>query len=173
MIRMLLAAALLCAISSCSAVPALARGHHGAAHRGHAHRHHVGHRHHAETHQRAALAYGAPSPSIAWTGNNLVSQARGYVGASARQIGVRSSLWCSAFVRKLTNASGVDDRAISWLNKPHVAAAIGTIAVMRHHVGVVTGFDASGNPIIISGNNAHRVREGAVPRSRVISFVSP
>jgi hypothetical protein len=66
-----------------------------------------------------------------------------------------------------------DDRAISWNSKPHVAAAVGTIAFMRHHVGVVSGFDASGNPVIVSGNHGRPVREAVYPRGRILAFVSP
>lgn len=119
-----------------------------------------------------AESYGAPSPSLSFTGDSLVERARSYMGQTARQIGVRSTLWCSAFLRHITGAAGVDDSAISWDSRPHVLPAIGTIAVMRHHVGVVSGFDSSGNPIIVSGNSAHRVREGAVSRQRIISFVN-
>lgn len=41
------------------------------------------------------------------------------------------------------------------------------------HVGVVSGIDKSGNPIIISGNHGHRVGEAAYPRGRVIAYVMP
>ena len=41
------------------------------------------------------------------------------------------------------------------------------------HVGVVSGVDAQGNPIVISGNNGHRVRETAVSRGRVYAYVMP
>jgi hypothetical protein len=121
---------------------------------------------------RAVPAYGAPSPSLSYTGGGLVSSARAYLGQTAAQIGLRRSLWCSAFVRHITRAVGVDDRAISWAGKTRVAMAPGTIAVMRHHVGIVSGIDGSGNPIIISGNNGGRVREAAYPRGRVLAFVS-
>ena len=30
------------------------------------------------------------------------------------------------------------------------------------HVGIITGIDASGNPIMISGNNGNRVREAPI-----------
>ena len=40
---------------------------------------------------------------------------------------------------------------------------VGAIAVMGRrgggHVGIITGIDAQGNPIMISGNNGNRVRE--------------
>ena len=43
---------------------------------------------------------------------------------------------------------------------------VGAIAVMTRgrrggHVGIITGIDASGNPIMISGNNGNRVRRSA------------
>ncbi len=41
------------------------------------------------------------------------------------------------------------------------------------HVGVVSGVDAQGNPILISGNNGHRVREASVSRGRVYAYVLP
>jgi hypothetical protein len=41
------------------------------------------------------------------------------------------------------------------------------------HVGVVSGVDASGNPIIISGNHNDRVAESTYPRGRIIAYVMP
>jgi len=108
----------------------------------------------------------------AHSASGLVSQAEQYLGQTARQIGVRSTLWCSAFIRKLTNASGVDDRAISWLSKPRTNPSIGAIAVMRHHIGIVKGFDSRGNPILISGNHGHKVGIGAYSKHRILAYVS-
>ena len=55
---------------------------------------------------------------------------------------------------------------------------VGAIAVMSRgrrggHVGVVSGIDASGNPIIISGNHGHRVAEATYPRGRIYAYVLP
>jgi uncharacterized protein (TIGR02594 family) len=55
---------------------------------------------------------------------------------------------------------------------------VGAIAVMSRgrgggHVGIVTGVDASGNPIMISGNNGNRVREAPVSRGRIYAYVMP
>jgi uncharacterized protein (TIGR02594 family) len=54
---------------------------------------------------------------------------------------------------------------------------VGAIAVMgRHgggHVGVVTGIDPSGNPIIVSGNHNNTVAESVYPRSRIAAYVIP
>jgi uncharacterized protein (TIGR02594 family) len=41
------------------------------------------------------------------------------------------------------------------------------------HVGVVSGIDASGNPIVVSGNNGNRVREAVLSRSRIYAYVMP
>lgn len=55
---------------------------------------------------------------------------------------------------------------------------IGAIAVMGRgrrggHVGVVSGFDWRGNPILISGNHDHRVAESVYPRGRIYAYVMP
>ena len=55
---------------------------------------------------------------------------------------------------------------------------VGAIAVMSRrgggHVGVVSGIDEAGNPIIISGNSrGRRVAEGTYPRGRVYAYVMP
>ncbi len=41
------------------------------------------------------------------------------------------------------------------------------------HVGVVSGFDSNGNPIIISGNHNKRVGVAVYPRERVYAYVVP
>ena len=41
------------------------------------------------------------------------------------------------------------------------------------HVGVVSGVDANGNPIIISGNHNRRVAESVYPKGRIITYVMP
>ncbi len=55
---------------------------------------------------------------------------------------------------------------------------VGAIAVMSRgrrggHVGIITGVDAQGNPIMISGNNGNRVREAPVSRGRIYAYVMP
>ena len=55
---------------------------------------------------------------------------------------------------------------------------VGAIAVISRgrrsgHVGVVSGVDAEGNPIIISGNHGNRVAEARYSRSRVYAYVMP
>jgi len=54
---------------------------------------------------------------------------------------------------------------------------VGAIAVMGRrgggHVGIVSGIDAQGNPIMISDNNGNRVREAPVSRGRIYAYVMP
>ena len=110
-------------------------------------------------------------------GGGLVEQARAYIGQSAGQIGLhRRTLWCATFLNHLTGGGTGSDLARSWLSRPHVAPQVGAVAVITRrgggHVGIVSGFDSSGNPIVISGNHGHRVGEGVYPRGRVLAYVS-
>ena len=61
---------------------------------------------------------------------------------------------------------------------------VGAIAVMGRngggHVGVVTGIDPNGNPIVLSGNTwnrntggRHTVAEQVYPRGRISAYVMP
>jgi uncharacterized protein (TIGR02594 family) len=137
-------------------------------------------RHHRHHHQSRVVQVQENGPS--WhsffhASSDVVSRARSYMGESAREVGVRSTLWCSAFLRKVTGATDVDDRALSWEKHQHIAPQVGAVVTMGRrgggHVGVVSGFDASGNPIVISGNHNNRVREAVYPRSRIRAWVSP
>ncbi|SDK47038.1 CHAP domain-containing protein [Bradyrhizobium ottawaense] len=114
--------------------------------------------------------------SLAVSAGGVVDRARQFIGATASQVGVRSTLWCSAFLRKITGASGVDDTALSWERRQHIAPQVGAIVTMGRrgggHVGVVSGFTAKGDPIVISGNNGGRVREAVHSRSSIRSWVS-
>lgn len=130
--------------------------------------------HKAKTAKRVQVASIGNEPlSESPSHSGLVAKAEQYLGQTAHQVGVRSTLWCSAFLRKLTGASGVDDRAISWLNKPRTSkGCIGCIAVMRHHVGIVKGYK-NGNPVIVSGNHTgRRVGIGTYPSHRILAYVS-
>ncbi len=54
---------------------------------------------------------------------------------------------------------------------------VGAIAVLSRgrggHVGVISGIDAGGNPIIVSGNHGNRVAEAPYSRARILAYVSP
>jgi uncharacterized protein (TIGR02594 family) len=109
-------------------------------------------------------------------GSGVVSRARQFMGETAHQVGVRGTLWCSAFLRKVTGATDVDDRALSWERHQHIAPQVGAIVTMGRrgggHVGVVSGFKPNGDPIVISGNHNGRVQESVYARSRIRAWVS-
>ena len=55
---------------------------------------------------------------------------------------------------------------------------IGALAVMSRgrgggHVGVVSGIDANGNVIVVSGNHNNTVAESVYPRGRIFAYVMP
>jgi uncharacterized protein (TIGR02594 family) len=120
-------------------------------------------------------------PAFGWP--SLVTEARKYVGTNPTTLNRR---WCARFLNFVLNKTGYagtnSDAARSFasygrrVNEPRV----GAIAVLSRgknqnlgHVGIVTGVDANGNPMIISGNHGHKVGEAVYPRSRVIAYVMP
>lgn len=113
-------------------------------------------------------------------GSSLVSEARHYLGGNPTG---RRSLWCARFMNMVLQHTGHrgtgSDMASSFAHYGQRISGpqVGAIAVMgRHgggHVGIVTGIDAQGNPIMISGNNGNRVREAPVSRGRIYAYVMP
>lgn len=107
-------------------------------------------------------------------GSDLVSRAAAYMGGNPT--GWRHN-WCGKFMSMIAPDAAArirnPNQARDWAELPHTSAHVGAIAVMPHHVGVVSGFDANGNPVIVSGNHNHRVGEGVYPRSRIIAYVEP
>ena len=114
-------------------------------------------------------------------GSGLVSEARRYLGGNPTG---RGSLWCARFMNMVLQHTGHQgtgsDMASSFarygtrISGPQV----GAIAVMSRgrrggHVGIITGIDAQGNPIMISGNSGNRVREAPVSRGRIYAYVMP
>ena len=132
--------------------------------------HHARHRA-AQSHSNSAFG--------GFTSNSLVSEARKYIGSNPTG---RGSLWCGAFmdlVLKRTGHAGGGNLASGYahygtrVDGPQV----GAIAVIGRrgggHVGVVSGIDPNGNPIVVSGNHNHTVAESVYPRSRVSAYVMP
>jgi uncharacterized protein (TIGR02594 family) len=118
-------------------------------------------------------------PMLGWPA--LVSEARKYIGTNPT---ARSRLWCATFMNMVlakVGYSGTNSDAAksfaqygSRISEPQVGAiAVLTRGSTGGHVGVVSGIDSQGNPIIISGNHGHRVGEATYPRSRVIAYVMP
>ncbi len=109
------------------------------------------------------------------TSNSLVSEARSFMGTNPTG---RSRQWCGAFmdmVLKKTGHAGGGNlaRAYARYGTRVSGPQGGAIAVMNHHVGVVSGVDPNGNPIIVSGNHNRTVAESVYPRSRITAYVLP
>jgi uncharacterized protein (TIGR02594 family) len=110
-----------------------------------------------------------------FTTNSLVSEARRHMGTNPTG---RGRAWCGAFmdmVLKKTGHAGGGNlaRAYASYGRRVSGPQVGAIAVMNHHVGVVSGVDANGNPIIVSGNHNRTVAESVYPASRIIAYVTP
>jgi uncharacterized protein (TIGR02594 family) len=110
-----------------------------------------------------------------------VAQARRYLGTNPTGMG---ALWCARFMNMVLEKSGRrgtgSNMASSFAGYGRRVAGpqVGAIAVMSRgrrggHVGVVSGIDKSGNPIIISGNHNRRVGESVYPRGRIYAYVMP
>ena len=112
--------------------------------------------------------------------SGLVMDARRYLGGNPTG---RRSLWCARFVNMVLKQTGHrgtgSDLASSFAHYGHRVSGpeVGAIAVMSRrgggHVGIITGVDARGNPIMITGNNGNRVREAPVSRGRIYAYVMP
>lgn len=112
---------------------------------------------------------------------SLVSEARKYMGTNPT---ARKKLWCATFMNMVLAKAGYagtnSDAAKSFayygrrISEPRVGAiAVLTRGKRGGHVGVVSGIDKNGNPIIISGNHNKRVGEAVYSRARVIAYVMP
>ena len=174
-----------------------------ARHIGHHVRRHHGHRHYRHiarmsrwnaglSHMRArglaganaSLVTGAAPISMTTSGgfssSNVVAEARRYIGGNPTG---RGSLWCARFMNLVLQHSGHrgtgSDMASSFAHYGQRISGpqVGAIAVMGRrgggHVGIITGIDASGNPIMISGNNGNRVKEAPISRGRIYAYVMP
>jgi len=114
-------------------------------------------------------------------GSSLVAEARRFIGGNPTG---RARLWCARFMNMILQKTGHrgtgSDMARSFASYGHRVSGpqVGAIAVMSRgrrggHVGVVSGVDAKGNPIIVSGNHGRKVAEAVYPRGRVYAYVMP
>lgn len=114
-------------------------------------------------------------------GYGIVAEARRYIGTNPTG---RSALWCAHFMNMVLERSGHRGsgsgfaRSFASYGTRISGPQVGAIAVMSRgrrggHVGVVSGIDGNGNPIIISGNHGRRVGESVYPRGRVYAYVMP
>jgi uncharacterized protein (TIGR02594 family) len=114
-------------------------------------------------------------------GSRIVAEARRWIGTNPT---TRPTLWCARFMNFVLERLGLpgtaSDVAKSFASygKRLEGPKVGAIAVMNRgkgggHVGVVSGFDKDGDPVIISGNHSRRVAEAVYDRSRIIAYVAP
>jgi uncharacterized protein (TIGR02594 family) len=127
-----------------------------------------------------STASGGIATSSGFGSSNVVAEARRYLGGNPTG---RGRLWCARFMNMVLERTGLhgtgSDLARSFASYGQRVSGpqIGAIAVMGRrgggHVGVVSGIDAGGNPIVVSGNNGNRVRETPVSRGRIYAYVMP
>lgn len=119
--------------------------------------------------------------TMSFGSSGLADQARRYLGSNPTG---RGSLWCARFLNMVLERSGRQgtgsDMASSFASYGRRVSGpqVGAIAVMSRgkrggHVGVVSGIDEAGNPIVISGNHGGRVAEATYPRGRIYAYVMP
>jgi uncharacterized protein (TIGR02594 family) len=135
----------------------------------------------ANTNASIADSSSQMAPQGGLGSSNVVAEARRYLGGNPTG---RGRLWCARFMNLVLQHSGYrgtgSDMARSFANygQPVSGPQVGAIAVMGRgrgggHVGIITGIDAKGNPIMISGNNGNRVREAPISRGRILAYVLP
>jgi uncharacterized protein (TIGR02594 family) len=120
--------------------------------------------------------YGASSGA----GSDLVSEARRWIGTNPTGW---AHVWCGRFMNFVLERTGRrgtgSNTAFSFAGYGRRVSGpqVGAIAVMGRrgggHVGVVSGIDPHGNPILISGNHGHQVAEAVYPRGRISVYVVP
>jgi uncharacterized protein (TIGR02594 family) len=136
------------------------------------------------TETQASLMPGTAPEGMAMSGgfggSGVVAEARRYLGGNPTS---RRSLWCARFMNMVLEHTGHrgtgSDMARSFASYGQRVSGpqVGAIAVMARrgggHVGIISGVDAKGNPIVISGNSGHRVREMPISRGRIYAYVMP
>jgi uncharacterized protein (TIGR02594 family) len=137
-------------------------------------------RHNAsEPRQQNRTAQQGLDAMAAVSGNELIAEARKYLGGNPTGW---DSEWCGRFldmVLKKTGYKGGGNLARGYINYGTRLAGpeVGAIAVFTRkgggHVGIVTGIDANGNPIVISGNYNDRVAIATYPAARALAYVRP
>jgi uncharacterized protein (TIGR02594 family) len=128
----------------------------------------------------SGTASAATATSSGFGSSNVVAEARRYIGGNPTS---RATLWCARFMNMVLQRAGFhgtgSDLARSFASYGQRVSGpqVGAIAVMRRrgggHVGIVSGIDANGNPILVSGNNRNRVVEAPISRGRIYAYVMP
>jgi len=127
----------------------------------------------------AAISADALTAMAKASSNDLIVEARKYLGGNPTGW---AADWCGKFldmVLKKTGRRGGGNLARGYIKYGTRLAGpeVGAIAIFSRkgggHVGIVTGIDSNGNPIIISGNHNDRVAVAIYPASRALAYVRP
>ena len=129
----------------------------------------------------ARTSHAMAAPMAGFGGSSLVAKARSYLGTNPTGMG---ALWCARFMNMVLEKSGRRGtgsnmaRSFASYGSRVSGPQVGAIAVMSRgrgggHVGIVSGIDKSGNPIVISGNHNRKVGEAVYPRGRIYAYVMP
>jgi uncharacterized protein (TIGR02594 family) len=131
-------------------------------------------------HARTASAGPVSAAFSGFGGSDVVSVARRYIGTNPTG---RGSAWCGNFMNLVLERTGRRGsgsnlaRSFASYGRRVSGPQVGAIAVMARrgggHVGVVSGIDGKGNPIIISGNHGRRVAESVYSAGRIYAYVMP
>jgi uncharacterized protein (TIGR02594 family) len=137
-------------------------------------------RHYAHSQAKVTPDERGAATATSGSSSSLVMEARQFLGTKPSGMG---SLWCARFMNMVLEKTGHKGTGSAMANSfasygTRVSGPqVGAIAVMGRrgggHVGIITGIDSSGNPIMISGNNRNSVREAPVSRSRIYAYVMP
>lgn len=112
-------------------------------------------------------------------GSSLIAEARRYLGRNPTGW---AHNWCGKFldmVLRHVGYRGGGNLALAYAKYGHrlPGPQVGAIAVFNRrgggHVGIVTGIDSNGNPVVISGNYNHRVAETTFPARLAVAYVAP
>ncbi|WP_414710155.1 TIGR02594 family protein [Pseudorhodoplanes sp.] len=128
----------------------------------------------------AAVSHASTAPATGF-GSSLIATARSYLGTNPTGM---SALWCARFMNMVLEKTGRRGtgsnmaRSFADYGRRISGPQVGAIAVMSRgrgggHVGIVSGIDKAGNPIIISGNHNRKVAEAVYSRGRIYAYVMP
>jgi uncharacterized protein (TIGR02594 family) len=131
--------------------------------------------------EHAHIAVPLPPAPGGSRASALVAEARRYLGTNPTG---RARLWCARFVNFVLDKVGQPGtgsdaaKSFAFYGQRISGPRYGAIAVLTRkgggHVGIVTGVDRHGNPILIAGNNGkRRVGISVYPKRRVIAYVMP
>jgi hypothetical protein len=124
----------------------------------------------------ATEGFASAGPATGFATSSLAATAQQYVGRNPTGMGRR---WCGAFMKHVVRKSGLPDNPAgnlsrSWASygRPAAPGTTGAIAVMRGHVGIVTGTCERGYQVL-SGNHNRTTGYGCYSASRIIAWRMP